>query len=476
MSLNWKEIDLVLSELPLEGSRIQKVRQPDFSTLLLELYHPRDGRYSLLVCMAQKACRVHRLYTERPKHQDVKKTQRFVQLLRSHIERGLISQAVHIHSDRIIRLSISCSRADYYLYIRLWDGSANILLCAADHVILDAFYRRPAKDEQSGSRFAPEEREAPEVKTAFEIRPREEGISFNEQIDREYRLKGLKELEDKLISRAESLLSGKESRLMKRLQGMQRQEELQDGGRTKEIADLLSANIHRIRPGESSVTVEDFYHGNEQVDIPLDPKLSPGEQAEAYYRQYQKEKRAREHRDEELKNLRRQLEDITEQRRKLLHPWKDTEGHIQALKNFISSEAGTEGKREEGKHIPGLQFRSGQFIILVGRTAKENDQLLRRFTRGNDTWVHARDYPGGYVFIKHLKGKSIPLETLLDAGNLAIHFSKARRSGKGDVYVTQVKYLRRAKHGKLGTVIPTQEKNLHVEIEPKRLERLLGGA
>jgi predicted ribosome quality control (RQC) complex YloA/Tae2 family protein len=70
------------------------------------------------------------------------------------------------------------------------------------------------------------------------------------------------------------------------------------------------------------------------------------------------------------------------------------------------------------------------------------------------------------------QSRNIPLDTMLDAANLAIFYSKARNSGQGDVYYTQVKYLRRTKNGKPGTVIPTSEKNLFVYLDPKRLERL----
>jgi len=89
--------------------------------------------------------------------------------------------------------------------------------------------------------------------------------------------------------------------------------------------------------------------------------------------------------------------------------------------------------------------------------------------------MHTRDYPGGYVFIKAKKDKTIPLETMLDAGNLAINFSKAKSSGKADLYFTQVKYLRRAKNGPLGLVLPTHEKNITVQLEQKRLDRLFKG-
>jgi predicted ribosome quality control (RQC) complex YloA/Tae2 family protein len=125
--------------------------------------------------------------------------------------------------------------------------------------------------------------------------------------------------------------------------------------------------------------------------------------------------------------------------------------------------------------VPGLSFESPPFRIIVGRSAAENDELLRRFVRGNDWWFHARDFPGAYVFVKAPPGKSLPLETMLDAGNLAVHFSKGKSSGGGDVYYTRVKYLRRVKGGKRGLVIPTQEKNLSIRLDPARLERLKGG-
>lgn len=64
---------------------------------------------------------------------------------------------------------------------------------------------------------------------------------------------------------------------------------------------------------------------------------------------------------------------------------------------------------------------------------------------------------------------------LLDAGNLALFYSKARTGGRGELYYTQVKYLRRSKDGPLGLVLPTQEKNLSVTLEEDRLKRLQNG-
>jgi predicted ribosome quality control (RQC) complex YloA/Tae2 family protein len=122
---------------------------------------------------------------------------------------------------------------------------------------------------------------------------------------------------------------------------------------------------------------------------------------------------------------------------------------------------------------PGIRTTSGGFQIIAGRNAKENDDLLRHYVKGNDMWLHTRDFPGGYVFIKFRRDKTIPLEVLLDAANIAVLYSKGRNNPSVDLYYTQVKYLRRAKDGKTGLVLPTQEKNLTIKPDLARIARLL---
>ena len=78
------------------------------------------------------------------------------------------------------------------------------------------------------------------------------------------------------------------------------------------------------------------------------------------------------------------------------------------------------------------------------------------------------------MIIKAQKGKTVPLPVLLDAASLAIHYSKAKKSGRADLYYTEVKYLRRAKDGKTGLVLPTQERNLSAVLDEKRVREMLG--
>ncbi len=480
MSLNWKEIDLILDELEIENSSIQKIRQPNFRTLILDLYAP-GNRQSLFISLAQGKTRLHRLSAT---FKNQVPLQRFAQFLRSRVKGGKIMAAEQIAGERIVCFTVQRGGEITYLYLRLWGGAANIIAADSAHTILDAFYRRPKRKEVSGEYFNPYElieatksaqaqgQTQNEKHAKFSVREHPESMSFNEFIEQDYFNRELDQELAALTARAESLLSKQLSNIETKLSELKEKrfgsEELEG---LKQTGDLIMANLHQIEPGSQWIKLNDFYHDNAPVEIELNPKISPQQNGEGYYEKYRKAKRQRAHLEEELENLeqsRRRLQNQAEQMFKIQEP----EEKRRALGEFIDQYTPKKGEKPTAA-VPGLRFQSGPFTLQVGRTAKENDELLRRYVRGNDYWLHTRDYPGGYVFIKYIAGKSVPLETLLDAANLALHYSKGRSAGKGELYYTQVKYLRRAKEGKQGLVIPTQEKNLSIELDEARVQRLL---
>ena len=87
-------------------------------------------------------------------------------------------------------------------------------------------------------------------------------------------------------------------------------------------------------------------------------------------------------------------------------------------------------------------------------------------------WLHVRDYPGGYVFIKCRKDKSIPLNILLDGANLALLYSGKKYKDKADIIYTEVKNLRTVKGGKEGLVLAQNEKNLFITYDEDRIAKL----
>lgn len=116
---------------------------------------------------------------------------------------------------------------------------------------------------------------------------------------------------------------------------------------------------------------------------------------------------------------------------------------------------------------------SDGLTIMVGRSNRENDQLSLRIARGNDLFFHVRGSPGSHVVVRKPRDKSVPLETLLDAGTLAVHFSKRRGSTKAEVSYTPCKYVRKPKGAKAGLVTISNEKTLCPGADPERLQRLL---
>ncbi|ORC33880.1 hypothetical protein B4O97_14545 [Marispirochaeta aestuarii] len=470
MSLNWREIDQILTELELSGGFIQNIIQPDYSSLVLELFKPGKGprgRLGLYISLKQGKTRLHRI-TGKVKRQI--KLQRFSQLLRSRIKGCRILDARQVPGQRLVEIQILQGDETLSLWLRLWGNAGNIILCRETGEIIDAFYRRPARGEVSGGSFLPWQEEYQEPDARFSLEDYSGHRDYNSLVEELYTRQ---ETEEAFRQKRNELLNRwrrYSSSLRGRLNGLEaaaaREENLPGEEST---GDLILANLHRIKPGDRWLEAEDF-SGKKTLQIPLDPALSPQENAQRYFNLRKKEERRRKRALEEINDIRREADqaehfvDTCEKARELA----DLEG-IPGPPEKRSRKPAEESSR------PGAYFFSREWQIIAGRNARESDKLLREWARGNDYWVHARDYPGGHIFLRGPKGKSPPLEVLLDAGNLALHYSKARRGGGGDCYYTQVKYLRRPREGKTGTVLPTQEKNLAISMDEDRLRRLLEG-
>lgn len=478
MSLNWREIDLIASELPLVGSMIQRVHQIGFNALVFEMHHPHEGPWELYVEVGTPAARLHRIGGPGREYRKRKteKLQRFIQFMRAHIEGKRIVAVSQPGRDRLLVWKLSGKDATPLLILRFYSGpGANVIVCDEDMTIRELLFRRPGRQESAGNPLElPSEAQGGDD-GRFPVREHPSTMSFNRFIEDSYRQSDLPQQRD-LPSRIAEKRDAQLALLREELAQARYRQQRTDGFETYRISgDLLAANRHLISERSEWISVDDFTNSEQgSATIALDPKLSAGENIEAYYRKYRKAKTAWELASAEVAEAGRKLEAATESFEQMLRiAQTGQEAEIRALEESLRvQESGPPPQRDPYRDAPGLRFTSGQFVILVGRNAKENDALLRRWARGNDWWMHTRDTPGGYVFIKSIAGKTIPLETILDAANLALLYSKAKDSGKADLYYTQVKHLKRPKGGKTGLVLPTQEKNLTVQMDEVRIKRL----
>ncbi len=225
-------------------------------------------------------------------------------------------------------------------------------------------------------------------------------------------------------------------------------ERLEEAERLRAMADLLLARLKEVPRGAEGVRLEGF--DGEPVEIPLDPALSPQENAKKLY------ERAR------------RLEELAERALELI---PRTEVRIKALEEEMARlrEADLEEllalsrrpREDKGARL-GLRYTSPSgFPVLVGRNAKEND-LLTRLAHSEDLWFHAQGVPGSHVILK-AEGKNPPLEDLLFAAKLAAYHSKARGEAQVPVDYTRKKHVWRPRKAAPGQVLYTGAKTLFVE-------------
>lgn len=472
MSLNWKEIDLILEELDLEGSFIQQIVQPSYDTIALHTYKSGTSK-TLLVCLAGGACRIHQTWTAVPKNT---KPLRFMEFLKARIKGARINAIRQLGQERIIKLELSHCGQEFLLYIRLWSNAANIILTDTNGCILDSFYRRPGKGEVTGGTFSePEETPAPPQSPDkeqkqwtirdFQELPDSQELSFNQKVDRWYREHGGQLSLESLLEQAQKFYTSRHSKMEAALHRLEKKRDsFLQNQQWKHYGDLILSYGHLIDGSQDYLECQD-YHSGATIRIKIDPKKNAQENAATYYNTYKKSVSGLEDLEYDIQKARRELLDLD-----AIYQQLCKEPNPIRLQQLLRKQ--TRPKQQEEKRRPGLSYEIDGWTIFVGRTAAENDELLRHHVKGLDYWFHTRDVAGGYVFVKNRPGKTLPLKIMLCAGNLAVHHSKARKAGEADLYYTQVKHLRRAKNGPKGLVLPSQEKNLFIQLDKDILKEL----
>lgn len=477
MSLNCNEINLTLFELNLEGAFIQDIVQPGFDTLALYTYKNSQAK-TVLICTAQNSCRINETKKKIPKNE---KPLRFMEFLKSKIKGSKIVSCKQLGFERVIKMELTHINDKFIMYIRLWANAGNVILCDEQGNILDSMFRRPNKDEITGGKYTEPEiqssskkdfpiRDFSELKQEYNKSDQAkykkfEDLSFNEKLDFFYSEHAATLSRQALLEKAEKWFNEHHSKLVTALEKLQqKKQDFNNAYQKKHQGDLILSNAANIQIGQNYLECTD-YETEQLVRIKLNPKLSAFENAQLLYDSYKKEVSGLEQLETEIQLSKNKIARLEKE-------YNAIKNETNPVKIEQMLRKDTKPKQQEKKSHPGLDFNIDGWYILVGRDANENDELLRHYVRGSDMWFHTRDCPGGYVFVKHRAGKTIPLEIMLYAGNLAIYYSKARKNGKADLYYTQVKYLRRAKNGPKGLVIPTQEKNISITLDKKRLARL----
>lgn len=229
--------------------------------------------------------------------------------------------------------------------------------------------------------------------------------------------------------------------------------------------ELLTANMHLIKPGDTSVEVINYYDGS-SVKIPLDERYSPAKNAQQYFKRYGKSKTAVKEKQIQLSEA---AEDI-QYLESVLSYLNNTEnaGEIEALRTELT-ETGYVRKRKNRGGYKEKKYKPQPYKytlcdgsqVLVGRNNKENDILTLKTAGKGDLWLHTKDIPGSHVIVK-TGGEELSEKALFEAASIAAYHSKGRTSENVPVDYVPVRYVKKPSGAKPGMVIFTNNKTLWV--------------
>ena len=239
-----------------------------------------------------------------------------------------------------------------------------------------------------------------------------------------------------------------------------------DADKYKRLGDLLLANLSTAARENNTTRITDFYaEGTPTIEIEIDASVSLQDAANQYFRQYAKAKRAREEIIDRVSNLQNEIELLEQQQDRLeqIAANRDEQSLEEFEKPRQKSKRQAEAKAEP--NIPGVRryLSTDGYQILVGRGARDNDNLTFRIARPNDLWLHAGDYPGSHVVIRNPTKKEIPQRTVIEAAQLAGRFSQANEDSKVVIHYTERKFLSKPKGAAPGLVRLSKFKSMTVE-------------
>lgn len=237
---------------------------------------------------------------------------------------------------------------------------------------------------------------------------------------------------------------------------LKQQKDTEKRDKYRVYGELIQAYGYGVQEGDKVLTAENYYDDNKKISIPLDPELTPQENARKYFERYNKLKRTYEALFNLLEETKSEIdhlesistsldialleEDLVEIKREL----QDS--------GYSKKHGGDAGKRAKITSKPFHYRSSDGFHIYVGKNNFQNEDLTFGLATGNDWWFHAKGIPGSHVIVK-AEGKDLPDRVYEEAGQLAAYYSAARNAAKVEVDYLQRKQIKKPAGGKPGFVI-----------------------
>ncbi|MEB8171040.1 NFACT RNA binding domain-containing protein [Macrococcus caseolyticus] len=314
-------------------------------------------------------------------------------------------------------------------------------------------------------------------KEDFYFRPVAHGIytesysSLSEMLDIYYKDRAVRERvrnqTNDLSRHLNSLLQKNEKKLAKLVDELEQTKQMDE---MNLYGELITSNMYQLKQGMDEFITKNYYN-EETVTIPLNPRKSPAENAQYYYKQYNRLKTRKAHAAEQIKATQDEIAYIETIQMQLDHISVDDIDDIRtelAEQNLIKKKHKTKQSKKQQSSIDYYLSRDGQEIV-VGRNNLQNEYITHKLGRNNYLWFHTKDIPGSHVVILD----SNPTDgTVEDAAMLAGYFSKAQGSSKIPVDYTEIKHVHKPSGAKPGFVTYTDQSTVMVTPEEDYVEHL----
>ena len=226
--------------------------------------------------------------------------------------------------------------------------------------------------------------------------------------------------------------------------------------------------------GQSRLECENYYEDNAPVTVPLDPLLTPQQNAAKYYKRYAKAKTAEKYLREQMDLARRDLEYLESVLAEIAQA--ETEQDFLDIRaelreaGFLKKQG--KGKKDKSRPAAPWEFRTSSGLrVLVGRNNRQNDKLTLKDADRRDLWLHTQKIHGSHVILR-CAGQAPAEEDIVQAAMLAAWFSQARESGNVPVDYTEVRNVKKPAGGRPGMVIYTTCRTVNVTPEEAAVKRL----
>ena len=273
------------------------------------------------------------------------------------------------------------------------------------------------------------------------------------------------------------ILTNAEKRISKKLSILSNElDSTADGEKYKLYADLITANIYRLKKGQPSCVLENYCDGMKPVEIPLDSRFTPAQNAQKYYKKYNKSKSAKEHLAEQIELANKEYEYIFTVYDSLSRAESEKEiSEIRSELYHSGYASKMKGYSEKKKQTPTfLRYKtSGGYLVYCGKNNLANDHITFKLAERSDWWFHVKNQPGSHVLLKCPSTEEPSEIDFTEAAMIAACNSKASGGAAVDVDYTNVKYVKKPPSAKPGYVIYHKNYSARVVPDEKIVKELL---